>query len=192
MRHAVIVLLVTGVLLPIHAQSPRPDEVAHRARMLEIQFRELDGEVRLLAQGLRRDAFIVVQLMAAAKELTDFQQQVALQKAADRIDAATRKAAAKPEADRRTTMVLSRLGEAIEKARDQGLSADVMAVRAVILRGAGDIQHLLFLDLDDLRTVRKLYGDMHTKNGQTIVDFDDAMAESLGAALGMLEVKVTE
>jgi hypothetical protein len=192
MRHAILTALLLGLCHSIFAQGDRPSQIYRHAIMVENEFRQLDTEVRLLAQGLRRDAFIVVQLMAAGRELTDFQRQVALQKAADRVQAASRKAFDKPPADGRTIQILERLTERLEKARDQGLSADVDAVRADLLRGAGQIQHIVFIDLADLQRIRKLYGEIQARNGATIVDFDDALGEALAAALGMLEVKVSE
>jgi hypothetical protein len=192
MRHAILTALLLGLCHSIFAQGDRPSQIYRHAIMVENEFRQLDTEVRLLAQGLRRDAFIVVQLMAAGRELTDFQRQVALQKAADRVLAASRKAFDKPPADGRTIQILERLTERLEKARDQGLSADVDAVRVDLLRGAGQIQHIVFIDLADLQRIRKLYGEIQARNGTTIVDFDDALGEALAAALGMLQVKVSE
>lgn len=192
MRHAILMVLLLGLTQQLLAQGARANDVYRHAIMVENEFRQLDTEVRLLAQGLRRDAFIVVQLMAAGKELTDFQRQVALQKAVDRVTAANRKAAEKPPADGRTVLVLQRLTDLVDKAQDQGLSADLGALRVEILRGAGQVQHNIFVDLRDLRSIRKLYGEIQARNGNTIVDFDEALVEALASALGMLEVKVTE
>lgn len=192
MRHAILMVLLLGLTYQILAEGARANDVYRHAIMVENEFRQLDTEVRLLAQGLRRDAFIVVQLMAAGKELTDFQRQVALQKAVDRVTAANRKAAEKPPADGRTVLVLQRLTDLVDKAQDQGLSADLGALRVEILRGAGQVQHNIFVDLRDLRSIRKLYGEIQARNGNTIVDFDEALVEALASALGMLEVKVTE
>jgi hypothetical protein len=158
-----------------------------QTKSVENQFRTLESDVQLLAQGLRRDAFIVVQLTAAGGALADFQQQVALQKAVDRVREASRKAAEKPVADQRVTAVLKDLTDVLEKAQDQGLSADIPAVRETLARGAGIVQHKIFRDLDDLRRIRKLLGEIQTRNSNTIIDFDEALGQALAGALGLLD-----
>jgi hypothetical protein len=186
-RQTIPTFVLFCVALSISAQSPRPHEVHRQAIMVENQFRTLESDVQLLAQGLRRDAFIVVQLTAAGGALADFQQQVALQKALDRVREASRKASEKPVADPRITATLKDLTDVLEKAQDQGLSADIAAIRQKLSRGAGIVQHKIFRDLDDLRRIRKLLGEIQTRNGNTIIDFDEALVQALAGALGMLD-----
>ena len=190
MRHAIVTAVLLSIVPSILAQGSRPSDVYRQAVMVENQFRMLESDVQLLAQGLRRDAFIVVQLTVAGGMLGNFQRQVALQKALDRVREASRRAQEKPVADARVTAVLKDLTDAIEKAHSQGLSADVDALRVRIARGAGIVQHKIFRDLDDLRRIRKIYGEIQARNGNTIIDFDEALGQALAAALGMLDAEM--
>ena len=62
----------------------------------------MDTDIRAKTAAVRRDAFIVSQIVAAAGELDDFQRNAAMEKARDHIEAAMKRARENPAAARQT------------------------------------------------------------------------------------------
>ena len=192
MRHVVTALILLLACPGLQAQTPRPTEVHRHALRVENELRQLESEVGVLSQGLRRDAFIVVQLMAAASELDDFQHNVALDKSLYRIREARRVAGEKPKADDSTILLLDGLLETLRISRDQSFSNDQKKLRKDLQRGGALTQREIFRDLNQLRRIRQLYGDLQKRTGETIIDFDDALVQALSAAFGLLDAEAKE
>src|SRR2546423_1556253 len=74
---------------------------------LGFQLERLEALMRDRAAAIRRDAFLVSQVVAATGEVDDFQRNAALQKAHDRVSAAQRRARENPVAALQTLTALS-------------------------------------------------------------------------------------
>src|SRR5438034_7018409 len=76
----------------------------------------MDADIRAKTAAVRRDAFIVSQIVAAVGELDDFQRNAAMEKARDHVDAAMKRARDNPSAARQTFEVLQSEHYLIDKA----------------------------------------------------------------------------
>src|ERR671926_156722 len=78
-----------------------------------IALHQYEDRLNTLAAGISRDGFIVGQVVAAAGALQDFQVNVAVQKALDRIVDAQKRGAEKPQASAVIMSSLSALAQSL-------------------------------------------------------------------------------
>ncbi|HWW59755.1 MAG TPA: hypothetical protein VN181_00170, partial [Thermoanaerobaculia bacterium] len=145
------------------------------------QLERFEADLRADAVALKRDAFIVAQVMIGIGELRDFQQNSAIQKALDRIEAAQIRAGDKPPANPRVAQILGAMREDLLDARKQGTMADMPALGRALSRRARDLRVMLFHELDDIRRARQVLADLQTRVARLTTEVDDAMGEALGA-----------
>jgi len=145
------------------------------------QLERFEADLRAEAAALKRDAFVVAQVMIGIGELRDFQPNTAIQKAIDRIDAAQIRAGEKPPAHPRVFQVLSAMREDLLDARKQGTMADMQDLERKLSRRARDLRIVLFHELDDIRRSRQVLSDLQTRVARLTTEIDDAMGEALGA-----------
>ena len=124
------------------------------AGFLAAQIDRMEGELRAKSAGVRRDAFIVSQLVAAVGELEDFQHTVALEKARDHINAALKRASETPVA---------------------------ASTKRDLLKQNHFVQQVLFTELDDVRKDRQTLSDLQSRLSSITNDMDNALAEALGS-----------
>ena len=77
----------------------------------------MDADSRLKTAGVRRDAFIVSQVIAAVGDLEDFQRNAAMEKAHDHIEAAVHKCHQEVNVSPGTSESSGRLGTAAYASR---------------------------------------------------------------------------
>jgi hypothetical protein len=136
-----------------------------------------------MTAAVRRDSFIVSQLAAAVFALDDFQKSVAIQKAADRVDDALKRASEKPPAPQSTLDLLHAVRDAVAHAKQQGFSADLKDVQKLIAKRMEELQRLLFREIDDARRERQTLIDLHTRLQRLTDTIDAAMSEALASTL---------
>src|ERR1043165_118463 len=120
MRIAVALFLTATAAL---AQTPAP-KAPDCPPPPPINMTQYEERLNLLAAGISRDGFIVGQVVAAAGALQDFQVNVAVQKALDRIVDAQKRGIEKPPASPIIMSSLNALAQSLGHAREQGSSAD--------------------------------------------------------------------
>jgi len=171
------ILLLVAPLLAQQRTPVRPMP----GTFLSAQVDRLEADLRGKTAALRRDAFIVSQLVAAIGELDDFQRTVAVDKARDHVEAALKRAAENPMAPRSTFELLQSQRDLINKAKQQGATADTPSLKRELLKGNHPMQQTLFGELDDVRKDRQTITDLQARLSSMTNDMDNALAEALGA-----------
>ena len=156
---------------------PRPIPTSMLGSMID----RMESDVRSKTAAVRRDAFLVSQVVAAVGELGDFQRNVAIEKARDHLEAALRRARENPEAPRSTFELLQSERELLDKARQQGATADIPSLKGDMLKGNRILQRTLFAELDDVRRDRQTLTDLQSRLSSLTNDIDNALGEALGA-----------
>jgi len=148
---------------------------------LGFQLERLEGMMRDRAAAIRRDAFLVSQLVAGVGELDDFQRNAALQKARDRVDAAQRRARDNPAAPLVVQTALSQTMDLVVKAQQQSSTADLPTLKRDMLRNTHVIQQVLFRELQDSRADRQAMTDLQARLARMSTELDQALDEALGS-----------
>ena len=142
-----------------------------------------------MTAAVRRDSFILAQLAAAVFALDDFQTSVAIQKAADRIDDALRRAMEKPPAPQSTVDLLNAVRDAVAHAKQQGFSADLKDLQKLIAKRTEEMQRLLLREIDEARRERQTLIDLHTRLQRLTDAIDAAMSEALASTFDSMRVR---
>lgn len=174
------IALLSLLLTPaVYAQreSGRPSSL----NTLGIQIERFETMTRDRALAVRRDAFIVSQLVAAAGELDDFQRNAAMQKAHDRVEAAARRARENPAAPPQIMTVISQTRDLIENAQKQASTADLPALRRDMMKQTHFVQQWLFRELQDSRADRQALTELQARLSRMSTELDQAMDEALGS-----------
>lgn len=146
-----------------------------------------EQRVRDLSAGIKRDAFIVAKITLAMSALTDDMQKMsAIQKAHDHIVEAQVRAGQDPPASPNTQLTLSRMEEALKRAREQGTMADLDALRPLMRKNGGWIQRDLFEELSVARGERQNLTDAMNKIQTMNVELEAAMIEALASTFDFL------
>src|SRR5438874_4535048 len=179
MRRASVFLLITIATIA-SAQERRPPARPIPSSLLGPAIDRIDTDVRAKTANVRRDAFIVSQIVAAVGELDDFQRNAAMEKARDHVDAALKRAGENPPAPRSTVEALRSERDLIDKARQQGATADIPALKRDLMKGNHYLQQVLFSELDDVRRDRQTLSDLQARLSSLTNDIDNALADALG------------
>jgi hypothetical protein len=174
------IALLSMVICPaVFAQQvvSRPSSL----QVFSIQLERLEALQRERASAIRRDAFIVTQLVVSTASLDDFQRNAALQKAREAIDAAQRRARENPPASPFTMTALSKSFDLVKQAQQQGASADIPTLKRDLLRQTHFIQQELFKELQESRADRQAMTDLQARISRMSTDLDQALGEALGA-----------
>ena len=145
------------------------------------QFVRQEERMKLLADSLKRDAFIVAQLVHTVGELDDFQKTVAIEKAINRVDTALKRASEKPAAPLATIENLESIRELLLKTRQQGGLADLPEVRRQILKRTETLQNDLFTQLQEARKQRQTLNDLQTRLRRVTDELDAGMIDALAS-----------
>jgi type I site-specific restriction endonuclease len=137
-----------------------------------------------LSAAVKRDSFIVAQMVAAAGELhDDFQKHAALEKAHDHIELAMRKANDNPPATAEVRTAVSQANDIVDHWRDNATSADLNDIDRQLLKKTNDVQPVLFRELDEVRKNKLALKDVLAKLGMANDLLDDAMNDALVSTL---------
>ena len=180
MRRASVFLLIIVATIA-SAQERRPPTRLIPSSLLGPTIDRMDIDIRAKTAAVRRDAFIVSQIVAAVGELDDFQRNAAMEKARDHVDAAIKRARENPIASRQTFEVLQSEHDFIDKARQQGATADMPALKHDMMKGNHFLQQILFSELDDVRRDRQTLSDLQARLSSMTNDIDNALGDALGA-----------
>lgn len=141
-------------------------------------------ELQDLSTAVKRDSFIVAQMVAASGELHDeFQKHAALEKAHDHIDAALRKAGENPAAPPVVQTAVSQANDIVNHWRDNASSADLNDIDRQILKKTADAQPILFRELDEVRKNKLALKDLLAKLNTANDQLDDALNDALVSTL---------
>src|SRR2546428_12308549 len=140
-----------------------------------------EPQIMGMTAAVRRDSYILSQLAAAVFALDDFQKSVGIQKAADRVDDALKRAIDKPAAPQSTVDLLNVVRDAVAHAKLQGFSADLKELQKLIAKRTEEMQRLLFREIDDARRERQTLTDLHTRLQRLTDAIDAAMSEALAS-----------
>ena len=173
---ALLTLLVSPAAFA-QREVARPSSLAS----LGFQLERLETMMRDRAAAIRRDAFIVSELVAATGELEDFQRNAALQKAHDHAGAADRRAHENPQAPPVIMTAISQSLDLIHHAQQQGASADIPTLKRDLFRRTHDVQQYLFRELQDSRADRQALTDLQARLARMSTDLDQALSEALGS-----------
>lgn len=183
MRKVAAVLLLLSASA-VYAQRPRIPKDVPRSGPLLFGVEQYAQQLQDLSAAVKRDAFIVAQMVAAAGELQDdFQKHVALEKAHDHIEAAIKKASENPVAPAFVATAVSQANDIVNHWRDNSDSADLKDVTRQILAKSADIQPVLFRELDDVRKNKLALKDILAKLNSANDQLDDAMNDALVSTL---------
>jgi hypothetical protein len=141
-------------------------------------------ELQDLSTAVKRDSFIVAQMVAASGELHDeFQKHAALEKAHDHIDAAMRKAGENPPAPPPVQTAVSQANDVVNHWRDNASSADLTDIDRQLLKKTADVQPVLFRELDEVRKNKLALKDLLAKLNNADDLLDDALNDALVSTL---------
>ena len=180
MTRALASIWLVFIAAPLLAQRPT-SRIPTSSGFLSAQIDRMESDIRNKSAALRRDAFIVSQVTSAVGELDDFQRLAAVDKARDHIEAAFKRAGENPVAPRSTFDFLQSQRELVNKARLQGSTADLVALKRDMLKGNHSMQQTLFTELDDVRKDRQMLTDLQSRLSSITNDLDNALAEALGS-----------
>jgi len=141
----------------------------------------MESDIRSKTAAVRRDAFLVSQVVAAVGELGDFQRNVAIEKARDHLEAALRRARENPEALRSPFELLESAREVLDKARQKGAIINIPLLKGVMVEGNRILQRTWLAELDDVRRDRQTLTDLQSRLSSLTNDIDNALGEALGA-----------
>lgn len=183
MRKLVVVLLLLFASA-VYAQRPRPSRDIPRSGPLMYGVEQYTKELQDLSTAVKRDSFIVAQMVAASGELHDeFQKHAALEKAHDHIDAALRKAGENPAAPPVIQTAVSQANDIVNHWRDNASSADLNDIDRQILKKTSDAQPVLFRELDEVRKNKLALKDLLAKLNAANDQLDDALNDALVSTL---------
>jgi hypothetical protein len=180
--HALLILATFAIAPAADAQRAAwaPDRAA---RQLAADLEQVEIESAANAAVLRRDAFVVAQLTAAARELQDFQKSAAVQKALDRVDAAGRRASERPPADLEVLRIIRKAKASLEDAKERGFSTDFVALQRDIETASRDLQPWVFRDIIAMQKLRVALADVQSRVSRMTQDLDAATGEVLASTL---------
>lgn len=170
-------LLIAPTLFAQRPEVVRPSQLGQLAFQLD----RLEQLMKDRSAAIRRDAFIVSQVVAGMGSLDDFQRNAALSKAHDRVQAAQRRARDNPAAAPETMTALSQTMDLIEHAQNQAATADFPALKRDMMRNTHIIQRVLFRELQESRADRQAMTDLQSRLSRMSTDLDGAMDEALGS-----------
>jgi hypothetical protein len=170
-------LVLLSLLLSPALFAQRPSSM----REVVYQLDRLEPIMRERAAGIRRDAFLVSQIVIAIGDLDDFQRNAAMQKARDRIDAAMRRARENPAAAAQTLTALSQTIDLIRHAQEQASTADIPALKRDMLRNTHVVQQVLFRELQESRADRQVMTELQARLSRMSNELDQALDEALGS-----------
>lgn len=152
------------------------------AQRISVPLDRMEAVLRDRAVAIRREAFIVSQLVAAAGELEDFQRNAALGKARDRVVAAQRRAMENPQAPPVVLTAIRKAIDLVTEAQKQGASADTAALRKnLICCITHDVQQMLFKELEESRADRQALTDLQIRLARMTNELDQAFSDALGS-----------
>lgn len=179
---AVVVVLLSASAL--YAQRQRVPRDIPRSGPLMYGVEQYAKELQDLSTAVKRDSFIVAQMVAAAGELHDeFQKHAALEKAHDHIEAALRKAGDNPPAPPQIVTAVSQANDIINHWRDNASSADLNDIDRQVLKKTADVQPVLFRELDEVRKNKLALKDLLAKLNNADDLLDDALNDALVSTL---------
>jgi hypothetical protein len=181
MARPLVSMWIVLIAAPLLAQQRPPSRIPTSPGLLSAQIDRMESDVRGKASALRRDAFIVAQVTAAVGELDDFQRSVAIDKAKDHVDQAMKRAGENPVAPRSTFEFLQSQRDLISRAKLQGSTADLPALKRDMLKGNQWMQQTLFSELDDVRKDRQTLSDLQSRLSSITNDLDNALTDALGS-----------
>ena len=173
-----VAAFLTATAALAQTPSPKPPECPPPPPINMIQYEE---RLTTLAAGISRDGFIVGQVVAAAAALQDFQVNVAVQKALDRIADAEKRGREKPQASATIMTSLGAMERSLGHAREQGSSADLAALRKDVLQRGRWIQYELWREIDTARRERQLMVTLYSTLTRLDQQLESSMVDSLGA-----------
>jgi hypothetical protein len=176
MRYFFFVALLA---VPVFGQQP-PTRPANTSELALLE--RYANRLQNLALAIKRDAFIVSQVVQGIGDLNDFQKNNAIQKANDRVDAAIKRAGEDPKASPLTLTALSQTKDALLHAREQGASADLPALQKLMRDKTHTVYIELFKELDIARRERQGLVDTQKRLAEINQDIDSAMVDALGSS----------
>jgi len=174
---------------PLFAQSApvNETELSRLKYDVDTAVNRYESRVRVLSKGIKRDAFIVGQMVLAARDLPDFQKIAAVQKAIDRVEAATKRAAEDPPAGGDTMVALSHIDDEVRHAREQGTMADTEALAKTIIDQTHFIERDLFRAVALARDERESLTRMQTKITEVNLDVEASMLAALNSTFEFIQ-----
>jgi hypothetical protein len=183
MRKLVAVLLLLSASAVYAQRTVKPRDIP-RSGPLMYGVEQYTRELADLSSAVKRDAFIVAQMVAAAGELRDeFQKHNALEKAHDHVDAALRRAPDNPPASPVVITAVSQANDLVNHWRENASSADLNDIDRQILKKTADVQPVLFRELDEVRKNKIALKDLLTKLNGADDQLDDALNDALVSTL---------
>lgn len=183
MRKLVAVLLLLAASA-VQAQRPKSMREIPRPGPLMYGVEQYATQLQDLSTAVKRDSFIVAQLVAAAGELNDdFQKHAALEKAHDHIEAAAKKASENPQAPPVIQTAISQANDIVNHWRDNASSADLKDIDRQIITKTADVQPIVFRELDDVRRNKLALKDLLSKLNNANDQLDDALNDALTSTL---------
>jgi hypothetical protein len=183
MRYLILIALAASPLFAQERQQPQPPGRFTNELVLLDRFA---SRMQRLGLDVKRDAFIVSEVVKGIGELNDFQKNNAIQKAIDRVDAATARGRQDPPASTFTMTALSQTRDALVHGRDQGSLADLPSLQRVMIDKTHVIYIELFRELDAARKERQALVDLQTKLAGINQDIDGAMVEALNSTFDFI------
>ncbi|HEX3110563.1 MAG TPA: hypothetical protein VHU41_15820 [Thermoanaerobaculia bacterium] len=179
MRKLAAVLLLLSASA-VYAQRPtRPRDIP-RSGPLMFGVEQYTKDLQDLSIAVKRESFIVAQMVAATGELhEEFQKHNALEKAHDHIEAAMRRATENPPAPGPVVKAVSQANDIVNHWRDNASSADLNDITRQILQKTGDVQPVLFHELDEVRKNKLTLKDLLAKLNSADDQLDDALNDAL-------------
>jgi hypothetical protein len=171
-------LLAVVVAVPLFAQDTRSAHITMQPLVPVVD--RVEADVMRDVDTLRRDTFIHSELLAVADSMHDFQINVTVQRAVERVSYMSRRAAEfKQPLPSPVAGLIASVRDRLDEARNQGSTADPQELERFIRERVGLMERIVIGELGTARLQRKMVSDAEVRLNRITEAIDTATNEAL-------------
>ncbi len=182
MKKTVAACLIAAAAATFALAQELPGELS---TVLFNQQRRLDR----LGKGIRRDAFIVTQMVAAARDLQGFDKAAAIDAALERSAAATKRAIENPPSSPQALSAIRKIDDALRRAQENVANSDLGELARTIRLQTAVVQHDLVDAVENARRERNHLADVQKRIVEMSSDLDAATVDAIAASMDFVRTQ---
>lgn len=140
-------------------------------------------------KGIRRDAFIVTQMTAAARDLQGFDKAAAIESALKRSEAATKRAIENPPAGAQTLSAVRKIDDALRHAQANIATADLTELARMVRLQTAVVQQDLVDAVEQVRRERNNLAEAQKRIIEMSSDLDAATVDAITASMDFVRAQ---
>ena len=170
-------LIIFAVAVPLFAQDPRAKSVTLQPLVPVVD--RVEADVTRDVEAIKRDTYIHSELLRIADSMHDFQINVTIQRAIERVNYMSRRITEGAQPPSTIMGLVVNVRERLEEARNQGSTADPAELERFIRDRVATMQRILLGELTTVRLQRKMITDAMVRLNRTTDSIDTATNEAL-------------